>query len=149
MDHLGIQLVVRTILKDAATAGPWNSAKVAIEGHEFRKAIQLFEPHAAQLDETGLVQLALGYESSGRTEDVIKLLEDHGTDQTDAMGTFAGRLKRKWLLERRREDYESRPQTLFRCDALCSRSSIAGPGLLPCRERGVLAVGRWPSSRSA
>jgi pimeloyl-ACP methyl ester carboxylesterase len=105
-DHLGLQLVTKTIIKDAAPAGPWNSAKVAVEARDFRKAIQLLEPHASELDEAGLVELALAYDSFGRTSDSITLLEDHGRDRTDAMGTLAGRLKRRWMLERRMEDYD-------------------------------------------
>jgi pimeloyl-ACP methyl ester carboxylesterase len=105
-DHLGLQLVTKTIIKDAAPAGPWNSAKVAVEGRDFRKAIRLLEPHASVLDEAGLVELALAYDGVGRTADSITLLEAHGRDRTDAMGTLAGRLKRRWMLERRMEDYD-------------------------------------------
>jgi tetratricopeptide (TPR) repeat protein len=104
-DHLGLQLVTKTLVKDAAPAGPWNSAKVAVESREFRKAILLLEPHASALDEAGLVELALAYDGVGRTVDSITLLEAHGRDRTDAMGTLAGRLKRRWMLERRTEDY--------------------------------------------
>ena len=105
-DHLGLQLVTRTIIKEAAPAGPWNSAKVAVEARDFRKAIQLLETHASELDEAGLVELALAYDSVGRTGDSITLLEAHGRDRTDAMGTLAGRLKRRWMLERRGKDYD-------------------------------------------
>src|SRR5260370_13000457 len=104
-DHLGLQLVKKTIVKDAAPAGPWNSAKVAVESRDFRKAILLLEPHASALDEAGLVELALAYDGVGRAGDSITLLEAHGRDRTDAMGTLAGRLKRRWMLERRTEDY--------------------------------------------
>jgi pimeloyl-ACP methyl ester carboxylesterase len=105
-DHLGLQLVMKTLLGDAAPAGPWNSASVAVESRDFRKAIQLLEDHAGELDEPGLVRLALAYDGVGRTDDAIKLLEGHSKGRTDAMGTLAGRLKRRWMLERRQEDYD-------------------------------------------
>src|SRR5262249_52417246 len=103
--HLGFQLVVKTLLADAAPAGLWNSARVAVESRDFQKAIRTLEGHVAELDEPGLVQLALAYDSVGRSDDAIKLLESHGKDRTDAMGTLAGRLKRRWLLDHREEDY--------------------------------------------
>jgi hypothetical protein len=36
----------------------------------------------------------------------MAVLEPHCADDTDAMGTLAGRLKRRWLVERRRADVE-------------------------------------------
>jgi pimeloyl-ACP methyl ester carboxylesterase len=105
-DHLGLQLVIKTLVGDAAPAGQWNSASVAVESRDFRKAIQLLEGHASELDEPGLVRLALAYDSVGRGNDAIKLLESQGKGRTDAMGTLAGRLKRRWMLEHRQEDYD-------------------------------------------
>lgn len=103
-DHLGLQLVVRTVVGAAAPAGPWNSARVAVESRDYHRAISMLEGHASDLDEGGVVQLALAYDSIGRAADAIKLLEDHGRNRTNAMGTLAGRLKRRWILERRKED---------------------------------------------
>jgi pimeloyl-ACP methyl ester carboxylesterase len=105
-DHIGLQLVIKTLVGDAAPAGRWNSASVAVESRDFRKAIQLLESHAGELDEPGLVRLALAYDSVGRNNDAIKLLESQGKGSTDAMGTLAGRLKRRWMLEHRQEDYD-------------------------------------------
>ena len=104
--HLGFQLVTKTLLGKAAPAGPWNSANVAVESREFRKAIQILENHVNELDEPGLVRLALAYEAVGRGADAIKLLETLGKDRTDAMGTLAGRFKRRWIVERRKQDYD-------------------------------------------
>ena len=77
-----------------------------MESRDFHKAIHLLEDHANELDEAGLVRLALAYDGVGRSNDAIKLLESHGKDRTDAMGTLAGRLKRRWMLEHRQEDYD-------------------------------------------
>jgi len=104
--HLGFQLVTKTLLGDAAPAGPWNSASVAVELRNFQKAIHILEDHISELDEPGLVRLALAYEAAGRGADAIKLLETHGKNRTDAMGTLAGRIKRRWIVERRKQDYD-------------------------------------------
>jgi pimeloyl-ACP methyl ester carboxylesterase len=104
--HLGFQLVTKTLLGKAAPAGPWNSANVAVESRNFLKAIHILEDHVDELDEPGLVRLALAYEAVGRSADAIKVLEEKGKDRTDAMGTLAGRFKRRWIVERRKQDYD-------------------------------------------
>lgn len=105
-EHLGVQLVTRVLIDRAASAGPWNSASVAVESRDFYTAISLLESHAEELGEPGLVRLALAYEGVGRTQDAIKLLEAHCQNKTDAMGVLAGRLKRRWMLEERQEDFD-------------------------------------------
>jgi hypothetical protein len=45
----------------------------------------------------------------GRGAEALRILEDHyrkGTSSTDALGVLAGRLKRRWLAERRAADLE-------------------------------------------
>ena len=105
-DALSVQLLAKTLRGDSFPAGPWNSSRVAVEMREFRKAVRLLEPHREELDQDGLVQLALAYEGVGRQEDAIGLLECTCDGQTDAMGVLAGRLKRRWYSERRRADVE-------------------------------------------
>ncbi len=105
-DDLNVQLVLKVLIGDAAPAGPWNSARVAVESREFHRAVRLLEPHKAELDDQALVQLALALEGVGRAQDAVKLLEEHGRSSTDALGVLAGRLKRRWLAERRRADAE-------------------------------------------
>jgi tetratricopeptide (TPR) repeat protein len=90
--------VVKRLVDKAAPAGPWNAARVAIESRNFHRAIELLETQEAELDQEGLVQLALSLEGVGRQDDAIALLVRHGTSSTDAMGVLAGRLKRRWLL---------------------------------------------------
>jgi hypothetical protein len=43
--------------------------------------------------------LAIALREVGRTDDSIALLEQQDRDDTDATGTLAGNLKRRWLLE--------------------------------------------------
>lgn len=105
-DDLSVQLVVKTLAGDAAAAGEGNSARVAVEMCEFREAVRVLEPLQDDLEEDGLVQLALALEGVGRQQDAITVLERAGRKGTDALGVFAGRLKRRWYVERRKADIE-------------------------------------------
>ena len=65
-------------------------------------------PIASELDEAHLVDLALALEGTGRGAEALDLLRrEAGRHGTDAKGVLAGRLKRVWLLEGRRNDAES------------------------------------------
>ena len=103
-DHLSARLLFKGLQGNAGISGPWNGAAVAVESREFRKAIDLLEPHQDELDADAVVMLALALESVGRSDDAISLLERHDCSSTDAMGVLAGRLKRRWLVERRVAD---------------------------------------------
>ncbi len=103
-DAESVQLVINRLVGEAAPAGPWNAARVAIESRDFQRAVNLLEARAAELDQEGLAQLALSLEGVGRQEDAIDLLKRHGNSGTDAMGVLAGRLKRRWLLTRSEAD---------------------------------------------
>ena len=49
--------------------------------------------------------LSLALDSVGRRQDAIEVLQSSGRESTtDQMGTLGGRLKRRWLLERKKED---------------------------------------------
>jgi pimeloyl-ACP methyl ester carboxylesterase len=107
-----VQVVIESLVGDAPPSGPGDSARVAVEMREFYGAIETLEGHPESLDEGSLVQLALALESVGRREDAIKTLQSRKfqPDFTDAMGVLAGRLKRRWLVERRSEDAEKASQ---------------------------------------
>jgi pimeloyl-ACP methyl ester carboxylesterase len=81
-----------------------DAARAAVESREFHQVIARLEGRKADLDETGAVQLALAYEGVGRAEDAISLLQSHKKEHTDAMGVLAGRLKRRWLVQRAEAD---------------------------------------------
>ncbi len=102
------QVLVEGLIGAAAPAGPWNAARVAVEQHRFDRAVRELLPNAAELDERHLVDLALALEGTGRREEAIAVLREHArAGDTDAKGTLAGRLKRMWQLEWRRDDAEA------------------------------------------
>lgn len=103
-NNLSVELVVNGICHSSGILGEWNSAAVAVESRDFHKAINILEPHAEELDEDALVQLALAYESLGRSHDAFAVFQKRKLSTTDAMGVLAGRLKRRWLVERRSQD---------------------------------------------
>jgi pimeloyl-ACP methyl ester carboxylesterase len=107
-----VQVVIESLVGSAPPSGPGDSARVAVEMRQFYDAIKTLEGHPESLDEGGLVQLALALESVGRREDAIKVLQNWKLhpDSTDAMGVLAGRLKRRWLVERRSDDAENASQ---------------------------------------
>lgn len=102
-----------TILREGftSTAPGRNSAKVAVESGEFYKLVQQFwpagKPMPQGLDDTGAVQVAIALEQVGRREDAIELLRSHKPSGTDALGVLAGRLKRRWMVARREDDYRA------------------------------------------
>jgi pimeloyl-ACP methyl ester carboxylesterase len=104
-NHLGFKVAVKALTGDARS-GPFDSARLAIESRDFQRAIQELWPNRAELDDKALVSLALALDSVGRREDAIRLLTDAKTTGTDPLGVLAGRLKRRWLAERRRTDAE-------------------------------------------
>jgi tetratricopeptide (TPR) repeat protein/cellulose biosynthesis protein BcsQ len=101
---MSFQIVVKGLRGRAAITGPWNSAAVAVESRNFLRAVELLEPNKNELDDAALVQLALALEGIGRQDDALKLLEERNPSTTDAIGVLAGRIKRRWLAERRDSD---------------------------------------------
>jgi len=107
LKSMSVQVVAGFMVGAAAPAGPWNAARVAVEMGEFQRAISLLAPHAAELDETHIVELALALDSTGQREEAIRILKAHPTAGTDARGVLAGRLKRRWMAEGRQADADS------------------------------------------
>lgn len=103
-NHLSAQLLCKGLQGNAGVSGPWSGAAVAVESRDFQKALELLEPHQDELDADAIVLLALALESVGRSKDAISLLEKHKDVGTDPMGVLAGRLKRRWLVERKKAD---------------------------------------------
>lgn len=100
-----------TLLRDvivgtASTAGARTSARVALETRQFQRVIAALWPTRTELDSKAAVDLAIALDSVGRRDDAMAVLLPHSKTNSDAMGTLAGRLKRRWLVSRRRADAE-------------------------------------------
>ena len=104
-DH-AVQLVLECLAGKTLQGDRWGSARAAVELGEYHEAISRLEPHAAELDEDGLVTLALALDSVDRSEDALRVLAGARPDDSDALGVLAGRLKRRWLLYHARADAE-------------------------------------------
>ncbi len=103
-DSLSVKVLTSAIVGDAAPAGPWNAARVAVETGDFQRAIDRLLPVADQLDDRHLVELALALDSTGKQAEAIRVLQQKASNSTDVLGTLAGRLKRRWILEGREAD---------------------------------------------
>lgn len=99
-----VRLLVNLLTQNAAPAGPRNAARVAVELGMFQSAIATLLPNAAELDPSARIQLAIALDSVGRRDEAIEVLEVDAGSHTDAMGTLAGRYKRRWLAGRMQRD---------------------------------------------
>lgn len=109
--HQGFSLVVQTLTAPANARAVVDNARLAVELGEFQSAVDALLPRVAALDESALVTLALALDALKRGDEALGILEQYGRDgtgfsTTDALGTLAGRIKRRWLLERAREDLD-------------------------------------------
>lgn len=118
-DHLGIvrpgsitdlsyDVLYRLLVGDAPPHSQNDTARLAVERKEFTRAIEILWPGRNGLDEEAAVTLALALESAGRSKDAMTLMENHHGHEgrLDATGVLAGRLKRRWLVERQQADYD-------------------------------------------
>ena len=102
---LSVQFVIKGLTDGTAPAGPLESARLAAERGDFREVLRELEPRADELDADALVMLALALERVKRPEDAVRILEKRGEQSgTDVLGTLAGRIKRRWVGQRRDED---------------------------------------------
>jgi pimeloyl-ACP methyl ester carboxylesterase len=124
-EHLGFNVAVKALIGVDAGTGFLDAALRAVESRQFQHAIDTLGPHADELDDRGLVTLALALESVGRQSDAIDLLKRAQPKGTDPLGVLAGRLKRRWLVEQRRKDADQ-SLALYR-DALAQAEASGDP----------------------
>jgi hypothetical protein len=103
-----VELAVNRIVRRGAAGNIADPALVAIELGDFRKVVREFLPNAAELDGGSLVRLAIALDALDRRDEAYAVLSRGGELSTDAIGTLAGRLKRRWLFSgRRRADADN------------------------------------------
>ena len=105
-DALPVEIIVKGIQGQAAPAGPWNTARVAIQMLDFRKAVETLKPLASELDDAHLIQLAIAMDSLGHMDEALEVLARSERLGTDARGVLAGRFKRRWIASGRAADYK-------------------------------------------
>jgi pimeloyl-ACP methyl ester carboxylesterase len=105
-DHLGYKIALKALTGKGTVGGALDSARLAVESRRFQEAVDTLWPNRAELDDKSLVTLALALESVGRQADAIDILLKANPRGTDPLGVLAGRLKRRWLVERKRSDAE-------------------------------------------
>ena len=106
-EHLGYKIALKALTgTGSAGGGVLDSARLAVESRHFQEAVDTLWPNRADLDDRSLVTLALALEAVGRQGDAIDMLMKADPRGTDPIGVLAGRLKRRWLVERKRSDAE-------------------------------------------
>lgn len=106
--HLGFRIVADSLEGRQKSPGVIDTGKLAVELGEFRRAVETLLPRAEELDDAGLVALALALEETGKKSEALALLERryrNGISSLDALGVLGGRLKRRWLNERVKKDW--------------------------------------------
>lgn len=103
-DDLSISLVVSALCGKPRVRGVVDGARLAVELGDFRAAVDALLPRADRLDDAALGSLALALDGLGRGSEALDVLEHSfggvRVTSTDALGILAGRIKRRWMLER-------------------------------------------------
>lgn len=116
-DHDGVKLVKAILEHPKDIPSVVDGAKIAIEQRHFQKAIAVLRARRPEeLDDRAQIDLALALDGVGQGAEALALLEKLMRGKrhpvTDALGVLAGRLKRRWLAERRKEDW-TRAHSLY------------------------------------
>ncbi len=108
-DQRAVSIVIETLRGTGRIRDLVDAARLAVERREFHLVVETLQPHEATLDDNALVDLALALDGLNRGPDALALLErryDRGkATTTDVMGVLAGRLKRRWLVDRTEADF--------------------------------------------
>jgi pimeloyl-ACP methyl ester carboxylesterase len=124
-DHLGIirpqcaddpsvQVLVGALRGLPIVASFVDSAEIALELGEFQRVVDALLPSAAVIDDAAIIDLAMALDGLNRGDEALAILtERHGAGNlklSDALATFGGRLKRRWLVGRLDRDLKSARQ---------------------------------------
>ncbi|MBF0627547.1 MAG: alpha/beta hydrolase [Magnetococcales bacterium] len=122
-----VNKVINTLIGEEMTMSSVDSARLALEHRAFQQVVDQLLPQAAGLDDAAVRDLALALDGLNRGDEALRLLEERmhaGSSgiSTDTMGILAGRIKRRWLLERQEADWQ-RARQLYG-DALAQAEKI-------------------------
>lgn len=101
------ELIARRIAVGTPGSALGDPAARAIERGDFQEIIARHYDNYQKIDRKAAVRLAIALDAVGRREEAYELLANRDDLDSDALGTMAGRLKRKWLLSRRQADAEA------------------------------------------
>lgn len=103
------EVLFKMLSNSGALRNTVESARLAVETMEYEFVVEALSPGADSLDADAVVTLALALESLGRQDEAMQVVRKHveeGRPTLDAMGVLAGRLKRRWLFSRVKQDYD-------------------------------------------
>ena len=110
----GLDLLRRALGGGPAHRGPMDLARLNLEAGLFQSVVDALIPNVAEIDEAALSSLALALDGLGRGDEALTILEQHyrddGIGSTEAAGILAGRIKRRWLVERKQSDLDRASQ---------------------------------------
>ena len=95
----------------------------SIERGDFRKVVADLYPGREQLDRKALVRLAIALDALGKRDEAYEMLAKRADLDSDAIGTMAGRLKRKWLLSRQQADGDAAMEHYAKGHALATAAN--------------------------
>lgn len=158
-DHLGFQLVVEALSGATPGQAMVDGARLAVELGDFSAAIRQLQPRAESLDQAALVTLALALDGVGRSDEALSVLANYcDKNEPEALGVLAGRVKRRWLAERRESDrahalalYESglsiaqargmREQIFYHAINVAFIEAMSGSAIGPISSRAQMMAG--------
>lgn len=114
-EHLGYRLLVDLLTGAGRNPTRAAGARLAAERGEHQRVVESLLPHARDLDDAVLETLALSLDSLGRGAEALALLDEHldvRQPSSNLLGILGGRVKRRWLVERRAADL-ARAQQLY------------------------------------
>lgn len=107
VDHPSVQLL-SGILQGENVPTYIDSARLAVARRNYKAAIARLMPNYANLDDAAFATLAMALDGDGQGDEALRIMDDvyrGGVLTTaEAAGNLAGRIKRRWLLERQQPD---------------------------------------------
>jgi pimeloyl-ACP methyl ester carboxylesterase len=117
-----VKLIANRIMRKGPAGNVPDSALVALELGQFKKAVRELEPHADEIDKKAVVHLAIALEALGQPDKAKDVLTRYAALDSDVLGTIGGRFKRRWLFSgRRKADAETAEENYKRGYAMAQQ----------------------------
>jgi pimeloyl-ACP methyl ester carboxylesterase len=100
-NHQSVRIVIESLTGGNRSLPPVDSARLAVELGQFKRAVETLLPRVSELDDNAVVSLALALEGTHHpSEEVLQILEKYcrgGISSSEALGVLGGRVKRRWI----------------------------------------------------